>query len=123
MLAGRHPRSLSLGGYAPRSGRRRSLLSHERIREVPRRDERLLDRPRADPANEIQHRTGFVVGSGPARPAKRLLPDDGPGRFVVDIEVSGGIPECAHRFPYRDAVAAEHRTGQRIWRSAIDDIE
>ena len=86
-------------------------------------DERFLDRPRADPTNQIQHRAGLVVGAGPARAAERLLPDDGAGRLVVDVEVPRGIPERAHRFAHRDAVAAEHRAGQRVGRCAIDDIE
>src|SRR3954465_7481151 len=46
---------------APRSeATKASLLGHERIRVVERRREGLLDRPGADPANEIELRSRLV---------------------------------------------------------------
>ena len=35
----------------------------------------------------------LVVGSGGTRAAKRLLPNNGAGWFVVDVEVSGRVRE------------------------------
>src|SRR5215218_11151436 len=90
------------------------LFSHERIGELAGRRERFLDGTGAHPANEIQLGAGLVVRAGAARPAKRLLPDHRAGRLVVDVEVSRSIPEHAHRFAYRHAVAAEHGAGQCV---------
>src|SRR5213076_3331113 len=59
----------------------------ERVAVVGRRDEGLLDRARADPADQVPHRAGLVVRPGRARAAERLLPDDRAGRLVVDVEV------------------------------------
>src|SRR5919201_557544 len=64
---------------------------HEGIAVVGRRDERLLDRARADPANQVPHRARLVVRPRCARAAERLLPDDRPGRLVVHVEVAGGV--------------------------------
>ena len=60
---------------------------------------------------------------GPARAAERLLPDDGAGRLVVDVEVAGGVAQRAHRLAHRRAIAREHGAGQRVRRRAIDDRE
>src|SRR5215212_8547536 len=65
----------------------------ERVAVVARRQERLLDRPRADPPDQVPHRAGLVVRPRRARPAERLLPDDGAGRLVVDVEVACGVAE------------------------------
>src|SRR5581483_8031811 len=65
----------------------------ERIAVVARRHERLLDRARTHPADEVPERAGLVVRAGGARAAERLLPHDGAGRLVVDIEVAGRVPE------------------------------
>src|SRR5713101_5347163 len=55
------------------------LLGHERVAVVGRRHERLLDRARARPADQVPHRTGLVVGAGCTATAERLLPDHGAG--------------------------------------------
>ena len=83
---------------------RRLFRAHERIPVVPRRAEVLLDRPRADPADQIQLRPGLVVGARRAGAAERLLADDRAGGLVVDVEVAGGIPERRSwpRAPRRD---------------------
>src|SRR5919204_3390086 len=66
---------------------------HERIPVVPRRDERLLDRARADPADQVPHRPRLVVRARRARAAERLLADDRARRLVVHVEVAGGVAE------------------------------
>src|SRR5215469_16352439 len=57
----------------------RLALAHVRIAVVDRRHERLLDRPRVDPANEVEDRARLVVGPAGPRSAERLLSDDGAG--------------------------------------------
>src|SRR5215831_11014221 len=57
---------------SPHAGRR-SLFCHEWILVIERRRKRLLDRPRAHPAHEVQLRTCLVVRAGAARAAERLL--------------------------------------------------
>ena len=94
----------------------RLLLRHERILVIARRRERLLERARVDPADEVQLRAGLVVGAGSARAAERLLADDRTGRLVVDVEVARGVPQRARRFAHRLAVAAED--GARSTRTA-----
>jgi len=45
----------------------------ERVAEVRRRRERLLDRARAHPAEQVQRAAGLVVGARQARAAERLV--------------------------------------------------
>ena len=98
-----------------RSGHRRPLLfAHERILVVARRHERLLDRPRADPAHQVQLRTGLVVRARRARAAERLLADDRAGRLVVDVEVAGGVAQRARSpaAPPRDRARTPRRSAR-----------
>src|SRR5687767_11789019 len=74
------------GSLAPVPVRR-----HERIAVVGRRDERLLDRPRAHPADQVPHRARLVVRPGGTRAAEGLLRDDRARRLVVDVEVPGRV--------------------------------
>src|SRR5215203_548819 len=92
------------------------LLRHEGVLVVTRRSERLLDGPRAGPADQIQLGAGLVVGAGPTRAAERLLSDDRAGRLVVDVEVARGVAQRGRGLADRAAVAREHRAGQRIRR-------
>ena len=62
---------------------------------VARRRERLLDRPRAHPAHQVQLRAGLVVRARRARAAERLLADHRAGRLVVDVEVAGRVAQRA----------------------------
>ena len=59
-----------------------------------------------------------------ARPAERLLPHHRAGRLVVDVEVAGRETQPVLR-PARTActVVGDHRTGQRIRRARVDDVE
>src|SRR5881628_2010245 len=99
------------------------LFCHERIVVLRRWREGLLDRPRAHPAHEIELRAGLVVRAARPRAAERLLSNDGAGRLVVDVEVSGGVAERDVRLLDRAAVRREHRTGERVWRRLVDDLE
>ena len=69
------------------------FLGHERVAIICRRRESLFDIPRTDPAHEIQLRPRLIVRTRPARASERLLPHHGARRFVVDVEIAGGIPE------------------------------
>src|SRR6478672_1618188 len=69
------------------------LLGHERIGVLRRRRERLLDRSRAHPANEVELRPGLVVRSAGSRTAEGLLAHHRARRLVVDVEVSCRVAE------------------------------
>src|SRR5688500_15319092 len=99
-----------------------TIRRHERIPVVLRRNERLLDRPRADPADEVPHRAGLVVRARRARAAEGLLADDGARRLVVDVEVPGGVPELRVRFLDGEAVVGEDGAGQAVRRRRVDEI-
>src|SRR5579864_958641 len=85
------------------------LLRHVRIVMDRRRREVLLNRPRADPANQIQLRPRLVVRARRARATERLLPDDGACWFVVDVEVARRVLERARRLANRLPVARKDR--------------
>ena len=75
--------------HPPPPRRGRATSAHVRVAVVLRRDERLLDRARRGPAQQVDRGAGLVVGArGPAA-AERLLADDRAGRLVVDVEVAG----------------------------------
>src|SRR5690606_25248869 len=88
---------------AARAGAPRLLL-HVRVAVVGRRRERLLDRPGADPAEQVVVEAGLVVRAARTGAAERLLRDDGAGRLVVDVEVAGRLSESVLRFADRRAV-------------------
>src|SRR5262245_32119108 len=89
-------RKTSIGCVTGGSSGKSGLLvvaRQERIREVARRDEGLLDRTRRDPPTQVQGAARLVVRSRGAAPAERLLADDRAGGLVVDVEVSGGVAQ------------------------------
>src|SRR5512133_1019955 len=102
---------------------RPAVVGHERIAVVLRRDERLLDRPRADPADQVPHRAGLVVRARRASPAERLLSDDGAGRLVVDVEVAGRVAQRFLRLVDRSALLREDRAGEPVRRRVVDELE
>src|SRR3954453_11184446 len=97
--------------------------AEERIAVVARRDERLLDRARADPADQVPHRASLVVRAGCARAAERLLADDGAGRLVVDVEVARRVAQSRLRRVDRGAILGEDGAGEAVWRAAVDEVE
>ena len=76
-------------GAAPPCARASRPSAHVRVAVVLRRHEGLLDRARRGPAQQVDRGAGLVVGAGRAAAAEGLLPDDGAGRLVVDVEVAG----------------------------------
>src|SRR4051794_17775749 len=99
------------------------LGQEERVAVVAGRDERLLDRPRADPADQVPHRARLVVRPGSTAAAERLLADDGAGRLVVHVEVAGGVAEHFPGLLDRLAVARENGAGEPIGRGGVDELE
>src|SRR5438046_2088424 len=91
-----------------------SFVGHERIRVIRRRAECLLDRARADPAYEVEFRTGLVVRAARARATERLLSDYGTGRLVVDVEVSRGVAQRERRFANGASIVREHGARERV---------
>src|SRR5207253_1318846 len=100
-----------------------ALRIQERIAVVPRRREGLLDGARAHPADEVPHRAGLVVRAGRARAAERLLPDDGPRRLVVHVEVAGRVAKPVLRLLNRLAVLREDGAGEAVRRGLVDQLE
>src|SRR5690606_12765894 len=88
-----------------------------------RRNEGLLDRPRAGPARQVLGGAGLVVGAGGAAAAEGLLPDDRAGRLVVDVEVAGGEPEGLQGLLHRGAVVGDDGAGQRVGGALVDGLE
>src|SRR5262249_16635151 len=74
----------------PRAVRNAALSPLVRVSDAGRRVEVLLDRTRAGPAQQVEHRAGLVVRPGRSRAAERLLADHGAGGPVVEVEVPGG---------------------------------
>src|SRR5207237_9214055 len=119
-LRDRHPRDAAarlplaaLVGVWPEEG----------IAIVARRDERLLDRARADPADEVPHRAGLVVRSRRARAAERLLADDRARRLVVHVQVPGRVAELLAGLLDRRALLGEDRAGEPVRRAVVDELE
>src|SRR2546421_8085202 len=97
--------------------------SQEWVAIVLGRYERLLDRARADPADQVPHRARLVVRAGRACAAERLLADDGSRRLVVDVEVAGRVAEAVTRRLDRLQVAGENGSGQAVARPLVDEVE
>src|ERR671934_1719911 len=96
---------------------------HERVPVVPRRDERLLDGARADPADQVPNRPRLVVRARGARPAERLLADHRAGRLVVHVEVAGRVAELLACLLDRAALVREDSPREPVRRAAVDELE
>src|SRR5471032_2646534 len=98
-------------------------LVHERVAVVRRRDERLLDRARRRPADQVPHRARLVVRTRGASAAERLLADDGASRLVVDVEVPGRMTEVVTRLLNGSPILRPDGAGEAVGSSVVDDIE
>ena len=100
-----------------------AVLTHIGVAIICGSCQSLLDRARRNPPQHILNATGFVICARGSAPAERLLPDYCACRFVVDIEVPGGVAESAlsqyNRFP----VGSEDRPGQAVSRSRIKQLQ
>src|SRR6266566_8891295 len=110
-------RFTDLAGRAPVFGR------HERIAVVGGRQERLLDRSRAYPTDEVPQRACLVVRAGSACAAERLLADDRAGRLVIDVEVAGRIAKLFVGEIDCVTLACEDRSSQSVWGAFVDQFE
>ena len=95
----------------------------ERVAVVRRRHERLLDRARAHPADQVPDRARLVVRARRARAAEGLLADDGARRLVVDVEVASRVAEGLVRLVDRVAVVREDGAGERVGARRVDELE
>ena len=84
-----------------------------------RRNERLFDRPRADPTNQVQHTTGLVVRTRRAPTTERLLSNDRTRRLVVDVEVPGSMCQALGQIDDDIAILSKNRSGQRVRRAGV----
>src|SRR5437879_9756041 len=100
---------------------RHDLLAglHERVAKIGRRDERLLDRPRAHPTEEVHEAPRLVVRPRRARAAKGLLANDGTRRLIVDVEVAGRVGQRLRQPGERRAIPREDRAGERGGRAPV----
>src|SRR5437899_61140 len=115
--ASRSSRFTDLAGRAPVFGR------HEWIAVVGGRHERLLDRARAYPTDEVPQRAWLVVCAASPCAAERLLADDRAGRLVVDVEVAGGVAQLFVGEIDCFALARKDRSGQSVRCAFVDQFE
>src|SRR5210317_670783 len=87
---------------------------HEGVGEVSRRLKGFLNGARRHPADQVQVRTGLVVGTGSPCPTERLLTDHSTGRLVVNVEVPCGIFQLGHSQAHSFTLGGKHRTGQSV---------
>src|SRR3954453_13210916 len=108
------PPGVSHGRYALTREQCRSVdgSAHVGIGVVGRRDQRLLDRPGAGPAQQVLRCAGLVVGAAGPRAAERLLTDDRAGGLLVDVEVARREPQELLRPGNGRAVLGDDRSGQ-----------
>ncbi len=98
-------------------------LSHKRILVIRRRKEILFNRAGGGPADQVQQAAGFVVGAGGSAAAEWLLAYYGAGRFVVDIEITGGVAQGALGQQDCVAVSGEDRSGESVRRGMIAQVQ
>src|SRR5438876_1724744 len=99
------------------------LFGHKRVPIVGRRYEVFLNCSGAHPAKQVHHRARLVIRSAGARPAERLLPNDGSRGFVVHVEIAGGKAKDTIRVGDRLAVGSENGPRQAIWRCVVYSCE
>src|SRR5579859_3620702 len=99
------------------------VLAHVRVPVVGRRHEEFLNRTGSYPADQVEHRAGLVVGAAGPGTAERLLAYHRAGGLVVDVEVSGRVPQLAAGSRYRLPVSGDDRAGQRVARRVIHVVE
>src|SRR5215217_8622976 len=121
----RSPSDLLAARIAGRPTRSKKPISslHVRVVVIGRRYERLLDGPGRRPPQQVERGARLIVGARSARAAERLLPDDGAGRLVVDIEVARGEPQPVLCLQHCLPVVGDDRSRQRVLRAVVDDIE
>lgn len=96
---------------------------HMRIAVSGGRDERLLERTRRHPAQQVQRRARLVVGAREPTTAERLLSDDRAGGLVVDVEVARRESQCGGSLLDRGAILRDHGPGQCVRGCSVDHLE
>ena len=95
----------------------------ERVAVIGGWRQRFLDRPRADPAEQVEVGPRLVVGSRPARTSEWLLSDHSAGRLVIDVEVPRCMLQGPHGVIDGVALASEDRTGQGVFTGGIHRLQ
>ena len=82
----------------------------------------LLDGPgRGEPVKD-GHGTTLVVGSGSPGTSERLLSNNGTGTLVVDVVVTGSVPELVGSQDHGRSVLREDRTGKTVFGGRVDQL-
>lgn len=76
-----------------------------------------------DESGENAHTATLVVGARSPGASKGLLADDGTGALVVDVEVSGGVPQFRSHVHESSSLLGENGTSQTILGSRVDELE
>src|ERR1039457_115354 len=114
--ADRGPRYAATGG-------RLSVGLHVGVAPVGGGNEGLLEGAGRYPAQQVERRASLVVGAALPGPPEGLLAHHRPGRFVIDVEVAGGVSEGAHPGLDRPPFGGEDRAGQPIRGGLVDQPE
>jgi hypothetical protein len=81
-----------------------------RVAVICPRHECFLDRARRNPTDQIPNRSSLVIRTGHATATERLLADHRSRGLVIDVEVSGGIPEAERSDLYNLAIRRKRRS-------------
>ena len=102
------------------------LLSLEitRIHDVIQFIILLLQRPRRSESHQQIDATRFIIGAAGSRPAKRLLPNHGPGGLAIDVKIAGRPAKAVLGLSDRNLVICEDGSREREAASlSVDDVE
>src|SRR5215472_15189141 len=91
-----------------------TVSAHVRVLMVDGRNEGLLDRAGVDPADQVEDRPGLVVRAASPGTPEGLLPDNGSGRLVVDVEVPSRIPQRVRGPGDGRAIGGDDGAGERV---------
>src|SRR6185503_2337594 len=75
------------------------------------------------PAQQVDHRPGFVVCSRTPGATERLLAYHSTGWLIVYIEISGGVTQMLCGFGNSVPVLCDDGAGEGIDRCFVDDIQ
>ena len=87
------------------------------------RQQVFLYRARRNPPYQFQNRAGLVVGAAGPSAAERLLAHDSARRPVVDVEISGRLPQRGAGVGNGRAILGENGSRQSVARRAVDELE
>src|SRR4051812_21508481 len=95
------------------------LRLQERIPVINSRNKGFLNSARRYPPKKVDHTSGLIIGSRAPASAKRLLPDYGSRRLIIDIEVTCSMHQLFAGLLDGNTVLRNDRAGKRIDRSSV----